>query len=108
MCPPRPGSREIASATSTPAIGSTTSAHHRGAPPLYPTAWGRCVYTSCWIWYVNSRKHHVANETITPTIATSTSSTTYCRLRIVAAACSAVSGGGAAAGSGAVLDIRGL
>ena len=74
MCPPWPGSRMIATAASTPATASTGSGHHHGTG-CSPSPLGRCWYTSCWIQWTSSRKHHEANETSTPSSAARTSRT---------------------------------
>src|SRR5947208_884016 len=75
MCPPRPGSFSIANAVISAAIGSTGSGHQRGSLE-YRDAGGTWTKTSCWIWWISSRKHQAASETTTPTTATSTNSTT--------------------------------
>ena len=85
MWPPRPGSFSIATAVMKAAIGRIGSGHQRGSLE-YPKACGRWTNTSCWIWWINSRKHQEASETTTPTIATSTSSTTNGLLLIIALA----------------------
>jgi len=105
MCPPRPGSLTIATAVMNAPIGSTGNGHQRGSLE-YPKACGRWTNTSCWIWWISSRKHQDASETATPTTATSTNSTTNGLLLIIALACSAVSGAGAASAGVLVLDTR--
>ena len=84
MCPPRPGRRAIAKATTTPANASHGNDHHSGVWSK-PSASGRSVYTPCCASYTASRNSQEAKDAITPMIAASTSRPTNCLLRMIAA-----------------------